>query len=128
MNANSAAGGPTSLSAGADRLEKGQRRMIGREQQVIAVVDHHVERRVMVGPAAPAGLAGGLVHDDVRALRRKTHRGGEPGKSGTDDVNRARHQMKACRRMIHSSRARGRWIGRRGGDQPRATRLSRIRR
>ena len=41
--------------------------MIGREQQVIAVVDHHVERGVVVGPAAPAGLAGGLVHDDVRA-------------------------------------------------------------
>jgi hypothetical protein len=69
--------------------------MIGREQQVVAVVDHHVERRIMIRPAAAAGLAGGFVHDDARAVRRKAHRSGEPGKSGTDDVYRARHQMKA---------------------------------
>ena len=39
--------------------------MIARQQQVIAVVDHHVERGIVVGPAAAAGLTGGLVHDDT---------------------------------------------------------------
>ena len=52
----------------------------------------------------------------------------KPGKSGTDDVDPAWHQMKACRRMIHNSRERGRWIAGRGCDQPRATRRSRMRR
>ena len=80
---------------GTDRLEIGKRGMVGREQQVIAVVDHHVERRVMIGPAAPAGLAGGLVHHDACAARRKAHRRGKTGKSGTDDMDRLRHQMKA---------------------------------
>ena len=69
--------------------------MVGREQKVIAVVDHHVERRVVVGAATSARLAGGLVDDDARPARREAHRGGEPGKSGTDDVDRAGHQMKA---------------------------------
>jgi len=102
--------------------------MIGRQQQVIAVVDHHVERRVVIGPAAPPGLARRLVHDDGRSAIRQTDRGCEPGEPGPNDVDLVRHQMKAWRRMIHNSRARGRWIGRRGDDQPRATRLSRINR
>ena len=114
------------LSRRADRLEIGQRSTIAREQQVIAVVDHHVEYRVMIGSTAASGSAGGLVHNDPCPKGRKPHRGGEPGESRADDVDGARHQMKAWRMMIHSSRARGRWMGRRGCDQPRATRLSRI--
>ncbi len=102
--------------------------MVAREHKVIAVVDHHVQRRVVVRAATSSGLAGGLVQHDPFPARRKTNRGGEPGKSRSNDVDRARHQIKAWRMMIHSSRERGRWIGRRGCDQPRATRLSRIRR
>ena len=95
--------------------------MIAREQQVIAVVDHHVEHRVMIGPAAATGAAGGFVHHDPCPAIGKPHRGGEPGKSRTDDVNCAQHQMKAWRMMIHNNRERGRRMGRRGDDQPRAT-------
>ena len=69
--------------------------MIAREQKLIAVVDHHIEQRVMVGPAAPSGPPGDLVHDDACPASRKTHRGSEPGKSRANDVDRARHQMTA---------------------------------
>jgi len=117
---------------GADGREIGERGVIGREQEVIAVIDHHVEGGIVVGAATPSGLAGSLVHGDVRPARRKPHRGGKPGQPGSDDVNgslhRVWHQMKACRMMIHRSRTRDRWIERRGGDQPRSTRLSRINR
>src|SRR5919109_4847920 len=93
---------------------------------MVAVIDDHVERRVMVGPAAASGYAGPLVHDHTAPAPRQPHGGGKPGEPRADDVNRPRHQMKAYRMMIHNSRVRGRRIGRRGGDQPRATRLSRI--
>src|SRR5919204_91981 len=95
---------------------------------MVAVIDDHVEQRVMVGPAAASGYAGRLVHDHTAAAPRQPHGGGKPGEPRADDVNRPRHQMKAYRMMIHNNRARGRRIGRRGGDQPRATRLSRIKR
>ena len=58
---------------GADRLEIGQRGMIAREQKVIAVVDHHIKQRVMVGPAAPSSRPGSLVHDDACPASCKTH-------------------------------------------------------
>ena len=69
--------------------------MIAREQKVIAVVDHHVEHGIVVGAATPPGLTGGLVHHHAGSRRGEAYRGGEPGKSRTDHVNRARHQMKA---------------------------------
>ena len=47
--------------------------MIAREQQVIAVVDHHVELRIVIGAAAPARLPRRLVHDHaLAALARRT--------------------------------------------------------
>ena len=70
---------------------------------MVAVVDLHVERWIVIGAAAAAGLTGGLVHGDARAALGETHRGREPGEAGADDVDRPRHQMKAWRRMIHAS-------------------------
>ncbi len=69
--------------------------MVAREQQVIAVVDHHAELRIVIGAAAPAGLPGRLVHDHALGLRREANRGGEAGQSGADDVDGARHQTNA---------------------------------
>jgi hypothetical protein len=54
------------------------------------------------------------VHDDIGPAFRQAHRGRKAGKSRADHMDRARHQMKAYRRMIHTSRERGRRIGRRG--------------
>ena len=69
--------------------------MIAREQQVIAVVDHHVELRIVIGAAAPARLPGRLVHDDALAALGEANRGGKAGEPGADDMDRARHQMNA---------------------------------
>ena len=93
MKANSAASGPTSRSARADACAEVERRVIAREQQVIAVVDHHVELRIVIRAAAPARLARRLVHDHALAGGREPDRGGKAGEPGTDDMDRARHQM-----------------------------------
>ena len=74
---------------GADAAQIVERRVVARQQQMIAVVDGHADRGVVVGAAAPAGESGGLVHDDLRAARQKPHRRGEPGEPGADDVDRA---------------------------------------
>ena len=50
---------------------------------------------IVIGAAAPAGLPGRLVHDDALAALGEAHRGGEAGKPGADDVDRARHQTNA---------------------------------
>ena len=62
---------------------------------MVAVVDHHVEQRIMIGPAAASRRAGGLVYDDGDPARRQAHGGGEPGESRADDVDGTPHQMKA---------------------------------
>ena len=53
------------LVARADDAQKVERRVVRRQQQVIAVVDLHVEGGIVVRAAAPARLPGRLVHDDL---------------------------------------------------------------
>ena len=54
---------------------------------MIAIVDRQPERRVVIGPAAPACLARGLVQHDVVGPASKAHRRREPGKSGANDMD-----------------------------------------
>ena len=42
-----------------------ERGVIAGQQQMIAVVDGHADRGVVIGTAAAAGKSGRLVHDDV---------------------------------------------------------------
>ena len=88
--------------------------------------DQHVEHGIVVRAAPPSGLACRLMQDDVCFVASEADGSGQPGEAGTHHMHAAGHQTKACRMMIHNSRARGMWIGRRGEDQPRSTRLSRI--
>ena len=80
----------------------------------------------MIRAATPAGLAGSLMQDHSCSALAKPHRRSESGDSGADDMNIAFHQTKAFLIMIQTSRARGRWMGRRGAIQPRSTNASRI--
>ena len=98
----------------ADGAEIAADRLIAGQDEVVAVVDHHAQCRVMIRPAASSGLAGGLVHEAPPPALGEAHRRSEAGQTGADDVDRSRHQAKALRRMIHDSRARGTRIGRRG--------------
>src|SRR3954465_9028381 len=97
-------------------------RGIARQQQMFAVVDRHADRRVVIGAAAPAGEAGGLVHDDGFAAPGQIDRAREAGKAGANDVNRPRHQTSAYRSRARTTRARETWTGGRGALKPRATR------
>ena len=99
--------------------------MIARQQEVIAVVDCHADRRVVIGTAAAAGKSGRLVHEDVPALRREPHRRGQAGETGADDMNRSAHHTR-LRNTMKMSLARGRRTRARGGPKPRATSVSRM--
>ena len=76
----------------ADRACIGERRAIARQQQVIAIIDRHADAVVVVGAAAAARDSGRLMHDNGMAARRELDRGGQAGKAGAYDVDRARHQ------------------------------------
>src|SRR6516162_11132306 len=58
---------------------------------MVAIVDDHPDRRIVIGAAAAASESGGLVHDDAIVRRGEPHRRGQSGKAGADDVNGAGH-------------------------------------
>ena len=58
---------------------------------MVAIVDGHPDRRVVIGAAAAAGESGRLVHDDAIVGRGEPQRRGQSGKAGADDVNGAGH-------------------------------------
>ena len=86
---------PDQSVAGADRLEIGKHRPVAGEDEMIAVVDDEIERRIVIGAAAPAGLARRLIERDASARCGEPHGGGEAGETGTDDVSGAGHQTSA---------------------------------
>src|SRR5215472_5706315 len=109
----------------ADVAQISERDAIAGEQQVIAVVDLHAERGIVVGTAAAAGKGRGFVYDDALAVPGKLERSGQASKSGADDVDGSQHQ-----RRLQSTRksnfARDRRTRRRGGAKPRASSASRM--
>ena len=52
---------------GADVAQISQRGVIAGKQKMIAVVDGHADRGIVIGAAAAAGKGRGLVHDDAAA-------------------------------------------------------------
>ena len=64
-----------------DVAQEAERRPVAREQQMIAVVDGHAERGIVIGAAAPARKRGGFVHHHLPAAllearpRRRARRG-----------------------------------------------------
>ena len=72
----------------ADVAQIVERGVIARQQKMIAVVDGHAERGVVIGTAAAAGERGCFVHNHALAARRQLKRGGQSGKAGADDVDR----------------------------------------
>lgn len=61
--------------------------MVTAQQQMIAVVDAPAEHVVVVGPAAPAGMASRFVKRHGNAGLGQPDRGGKAGQSGADDVD-----------------------------------------
>ena len=84
---------PRQSVAGADAGEVIERRPIAGQEEVVAVVDDEVERRVVIGPAAPAGGARRLVHDDGSPLVRQPDRGAEARQPRADHMDGAGHQI-----------------------------------
>ena len=62
---------------------------VARKQQMIAVVDDEIERRVIIGATAPARHARGLVKHDPPARLRELNRAGKSGEPGADDMRDA---------------------------------------
>src|SRR5258708_37664924 len=80
---------------GADRSRIGDRVTVAREQQMIAVIDGQVGRRIEIGPAAAAGLLRGFVdmHLEIRIRQPTGYR--EARTSTAIDMDRFLHQMNA---------------------------------
>src|SRR5580693_3401588 len=110
---------------GADVAQVSERGVVAGEQEMIAVVDGHADRGIVIGAAAAAGKRRGLVHDDAAAVLRQLERGGQTGKTGADDVDDSGHhtRLRATTRRRYSFEWR---TGLRGGAKPRATSLSRM--
>ncbi len=71
----------------ADRVEIGYRRLVARDQQVVAVVDAATQRRVEIGAATSARLRRRFVDGDADPCLAQPQRGGEAGQSGADDMD-----------------------------------------
>ena len=56
---------------GADVAQISERGVVAGEQKMIAVVDGHADRGVVIGAAAAACERRGLVHDDAAAALRQ---------------------------------------------------------
>ena len=74
----------------ADQFQKAQRALVARKKQMIAVIDRQAQRRLVVRPASPARVPRQFMHDDFPALARKLNRRRKTGKTGPDDMRRAR--------------------------------------
>lgn len=125
MKENRASGG---LQSGfrANLARIGQHVMIARQQQMIAVVDGQIGCAVEIRAAAAADLLRRLVHmHDVTSICQ-THASRQPGDTGTEDMNRSRHQITAYRARIINFAAVLRRTGSRGSANPRATSRSRM--
>ena len=75
----------------ADVAQICQRGVVARQQKMIAVVDGHADRGIVIGAAAAARKGRGLVHDDATAALRQLQHGGQTGKAGADDVDGSIH-------------------------------------
>ncbi len=115
---------PGQAIGAADLAQIIERCAIARQQQMIAVVDRHAERSVVIGAAAAAGEGRRLVHDDPLAAPRELDRGRQAGETGTDNVHRARHLKNRIKRNCGATMKRNFAFGRRtrgrGGAKPRA--------
>ena len=98
---------------------------IARQQQVIAVVDDHVGRAVVVLAAAATGLLCRLVNVDFKSFIREPNTRGQAGNPGADDMSFC-HQMNAYRMRMKILAALLSLTGLRGNAKPRSTSFSRI--
>ena len=77
---------------GADVAQVSERGVVAGKQKVIAVVDGHADRGIVIGAAAAARERRGLVHDDAAAALRQLQRSRQSGKAGADDVDCSIHR------------------------------------
>ncbi len=94
--------GPISRSAAPMLAQIIERGAIAGQHQMIAVVDRHAERGVVIGAAAPAGLRRPRARRRCRA-RPASDRGGKPGQAGADNVDGAAHRKQALQNRLRST-------------------------
>ncbi len=78
---------------GTDVAQIVERGVITGKQEMVAVVDRHADRSIVIGATAAASEGGGFVYDDGFAERREPHSGGQAGKAGADNVDRSAHPI-----------------------------------
>ena len=63
-------------------------RCVARQDEMVAVVDRHVEHAIMIGAAPAAGLPGRLGEDDAFTTARRGDCRRQAGQAAADDMNR----------------------------------------
>ncbi len=124
-------GGPLERIERPDALDIGRRRLVAREEQVIAVVDANAQFGIDKGAAASAGLLTRLVEDDRVALIGQRDGGCQTGETGPDDVHAARRRgdgdhTSPWRRTSHSFCPFDRLTRRAGSRHPERSNASSI--
>ena len=85
---------------GADRLQVGEHRGIGAQDQVVAIVDRPVQGGIVERTAAAAGLGRRLPKDDALPRLHQLHGARKPRHAGADHVN-GRHDPSHPSRRVH---------------------------
>lgn len=98
---------------------------IARQQQMVAVVDDHVRRAIIIRTAAATGLLGRFVDMNLESFIREPNTRGQAGDPGADDMSFC-HQMNAYRMRMKIFAALLSLTGLRGRAKPRSTSFSRI--
>ena len=81
--------GTDELVLAADRPQESERRMIGGQEKMIAIVDGETQSRFEIGAAAAAGVTCKLVHDDLARRAGEPDCRGKTGKTGAHDMHRS---------------------------------------
>ena len=79
--------GPGQSSFGTDVAQVAIDRPVARQDEMIAVVDRHVEQAIVIGAAPAAGLPGRFGEDDAFATARHGDRRRQAGQAAADDMN-----------------------------------------
>src|ERR1700733_2243196 len=98
------------LSADVAQINQGG--AIAGEQKVVAIIDGHAERGVMVGAAAATGERSRLVDHHLAApQRREADCGGKAAEAGADNMNCPGHRFRrnCAIRFLKVSGAAGEW-------------------
>ena len=120
--AKSACAGPASGTVAPTDLAKAPDRLVAGQDEVIAVVDHAPDLRIVIRSAAAAGLSGGVGDGDGQSGLAQGDGSGQPGEPRADDRRPCEtHFVRLSRTTVQINAALDTLTRVRGAVQPAAS-------